>query len=165
MEAKIAKSTLIEPLVEHLLEFLDHLRRSGFDIGIRQYVLVQDVLVVLTANNQFPCEPERLRNWLAPIIFASPKDQETFFREFAGWLDQHPDVKATLTGVTSEPVPKGVKIQQSGRSKTWIVLASVLIIAACAFVAFYVAQIIYFPATLPSPPRTLTGLIFADSDT
>lgn len=162
MEAEDVKPIVTISLAEQLLGFLDHLRTSGFDIGIRQYILAQDALVALAAGGQLPCQPERLRNWLAPIVCGSPKEQDTFYSEFAVWLDQHPDLKAALAGEkvgASEPEAVDEDVRPSAWRTTWTLLASFLLVAACAL-AILIARILSFPADLPPLPNRLTGTVF-----
>ena len=165
MDAEDVKPILTRSQAEQLLEFLDHLRNSGFDLSIRQYIMAQDALVALAAGGLLPCHPERLRNWLAPIVCGSPKEQDAFYTEFAVWLDQHPDLRATLADEpvsASQPEQLDADGRPSARRRTRTIFASVLITAACVL-AIFIARIRSFPAELPPPPNTLTGTVVSGS--
>ena len=165
MEAEDVKPPLTRSLAEQLLGFLDHLRNSGFDVGIRQYIMAQDALVALAAGGLLPCHPERLRNWLAPIVCGSPKEQDAFYNEFAVWLDQHPDLRAVLADEkvsASQPEQVDEDGRPRARRRTRTILASVLITAACVL-AIYIARVRSFPVELPPLPNTVTGTVFAGS--
>jgi len=164
MEAEDVKPILTRSQAEQLIEFLDHLRNSGFDVGIRQYIMAQDALVALAAGGLLPCHPERLRNWLAPIVCGSPKEQNAFYTEFAVWLDQHPDLRALADEQVSVSQPEGVDedVRPRPRRRTRTILASLLITAAC-ILAIFIARVRSFPAEFPPPPNTLTGTVVSGS--
>ena len=66
-----------ESLLFH--DFLQHLRRQGFDIGLNHYVQLQRLLELLDGR----CEPEQLRSVMCPLIATNEKEQRQFNSAFA----------------------------------------------------------------------------------
>ena len=66
-----------ESLLFH--DFLQYLRRQGFDIGLNHYVQLQRLLELLDGR----CEPEQLRSLVCPLIATNEKEQRQFNSAFA----------------------------------------------------------------------------------
>jgi len=64
-------------------EFLDHLRRNGFAIGIDYHLRLQRLLNKFDAHTA----PSDLKTLLAPIFAVSQKQQESFYRAFDDYFE------------------------------------------------------------------------------
>ena len=51
-----------------LIQLIDELRLAGFNVGIEQYVTVQNLLLKLAGDRSLPTQPGDLKNLLAPIL-------------------------------------------------------------------------------------------------
>ena len=58
--------------------FLPHLRQQGFDIGVDDYLRVQQLL----AQPGFLCHPSELKMLLGPLFAVSEKQQQRFYESF-----------------------------------------------------------------------------------
>ena len=68
-------------------DFIDELRRSGYAIGVEQYVLVQSLLLALAVlRGELPHDPRRLGTLLRPVLCKSPQEQEDFRSHFDHWV-------------------------------------------------------------------------------
>jgi uncharacterized protein with von Willebrand factor type A (vWA) domain len=72
-------------LTDNLLNFIDDLRVAGYNIGLEQYIAVQNLILALTAQGRLPAKLADLQTFLAPILCHSPKEQEDFAQHFADW--------------------------------------------------------------------------------
>jgi len=61
-----------------ILNAIDIMRFKGFNIGVNQYIWVQELLINLTAQGQLPENPLDLKPFIGPVICSSPKEQELF---------------------------------------------------------------------------------------
>ncbi len=71
---------------ELLTEFIDELRDAGYNIGISQYIAAHDLILSLTAQNLL-LTPDRLGNFLGPILCSSSAEQKDFQERFRQWVD------------------------------------------------------------------------------
>ena len=160
MGNRIDTTALPESLADDLIELIDELRLSGFNVGIAQYTLTQDLLLALAAQGQFPCSAAKLRNYLTPILSKTPGQQETFFFHFDVWLDRHPDFKAFLIQENEQDdtqkvlEPKNAMVAISRRSKPWpwILAGGLLLLAA-------IAAAIHFTPPSRHPLEDLAGTV------
>jgi hypothetical protein len=70
-------------------DFLEHLRRQGFTIGIDHYLRLQRLLAALSGR----CAPQDLKTLLCPVFATNEKEQQSFHRAFDSYFDlfQIPD--------------------------------------------------------------------------
>ncbi len=131
----------ISPDPGALLDFIDELRRAGYNIGCGQYVAAQDLVLALAARGQDLHRPGRLRGLLGPVLCSTPKEQDDFGERFDAWA----------SGAVREPVDPGeetgtkaLEVRQdrrwrprSSRSRWW---SGLVALAVLAFAAVFVWQ-------------------------
>jgi len=150
---------------EELLDFLDELRQRGFNIGAEQFVAAQDLLLALAGHGKLPVDPRRLRTYLAPIVCASPQEQEAFYREF----DQTFAPTAPLPVDAPSPGAAPELEEDQPTDEAWQGLMQRLrpwwwIAGAAAISVLLIASIVYFnpPPDLEPPPQRLHGQVLND---
>ncbi|WP_299485582.1 hypothetical protein [Acaryochloris sp. IP29b_bin.137] len=72
---------------ELLVQFLDDLRDAGYNIGIQQYIAVQDLVLTLATQGELP-DLRNLRSFIGPIVCSSAIEQIDFQERFDGWTKQ-----------------------------------------------------------------------------
>ncbi|RKZ77707.1 MAG: hypothetical protein DRR19_27545 [Candidatus Parabeggiatoa sp. nov. 1] len=87
-------------LTKELINFIEGLRFAGYNIGATQYVAAQDLIFTLAAQGKLPSELTELRQFLAPILCHSPKEQAEFEAHFNQWVSQFPQTKILLSPKT-----------------------------------------------------------------
>ena len=92
--------TTTEILTKELTNFIESLRFAGYNIGATQYIAVQDLILTLAAQSKLPSELTELRQFLAPILCHSPKEQAEFDTHFNQWVKQFPQTKILLAPQT-----------------------------------------------------------------
>lgn len=148
-----------------LIELTDALRLAGYDIGTQQYIAAQNLLTALAANEQLPSDPRELRTWLAPILCSSPREQDSFYRQFDAWVANHPDVDQRKDVIGPDP-PYRKRADSESKSK-WFRLAGQprTQIAAAILAVILVGGLYLWRRTPgPRPTKTLAGTI-VDFDT
>jgi hypothetical protein len=160
MGNRIETTALPESLADDLIELIDELRLSGFNVGIAQYTLTQDLLLALAAQGQFPCSAEKLRNYLTPLLSKTPGQQKAFCFHFDMWLDRHPGFKASLIqedeygGIQKPLTAKKDMVAIARRSKPWPwILAGVLLLLGA------IAAAIRFTPPSQHPLEDLAGRV------
>jgi len=91
---------------QKLLLFLDHLRISGYNIGLDQYLNIQRVIVTLAANGMLPLSTIQLEKKIAPIVCNSSIEQKKFSYQFNNWIKQYcfkEEDKKQLTEFSQHP--------------------------------------------------------------
>lgn len=73
---------------EALVEFIDELRRNGFNIGVADYIAAQDLLLMLAARGEKLENPRRAVSLLGPLLCSSPDEQESFSEFFRRWHER-----------------------------------------------------------------------------
>jgi len=61
-----------------ILNLIDMMRLKGFNIGMHQYLCVQELLINLAAKEKMPDHPSKLKAYIGPVICSSSKEQELF---------------------------------------------------------------------------------------
>ena len=87
--------TTTEILTKELTNFIESLRLADYNIGATQYIATQDLILTLAAQGKLPSELTELRQFLAPILCHSPKEQEGFEIHFNQWVNKFPQTKTT----------------------------------------------------------------------
>ncbi|MBN3926187.1 hypothetical protein [Nostoc sp. NMS4] len=72
--------------LETLIEFMDELREADYQIGISQYIAVQNLMLALIAQGDNLDRPQRFKTLLSPLLCHSPTEQEDFYQRFDQWL-------------------------------------------------------------------------------
>src|SRR5688572_6315298 len=87
------------PNRSHLVfgDFLEHLRRQGFTIGVDHYLRLQELLNRVSGH----CAPPDLKTVLCPIFASNEREQSQFYSAFDSYFSFfHPVVDTK----TSEPI-------------------------------------------------------------
>lgn len=73
--------------------FLDELREAGYNLGVEQYVAVQDLVLALVTQGKILEHPKQLRSFLGPIVCSSAVEQDDFQIRFDRWfpVEQTPE--------------------------------------------------------------------------
>src|ERR1017187_8113926 len=136
-------------------EFLVHLRRLGFHVGIEQHLRVQQLVASICGE----CSPEDLKTLLCPLFAANEKQQDAFYRAF--------DTFFPLLSVTTEApgssAPALAEKAAAGRqprplaSRTWLFFSGAavllaLLIAIAAWKSHIATTRVALPATVSAPP-------------
>jgi hypothetical protein len=109
-------------------DFLEHLRRQGFTIGVDHYLRLQHLLNRVSDS----CAPSDLKTLLCPILATSQAEQEQFYRAFDTYFAVfHPTVPEVKPGVTAaEALPKVTEEPKLIAGKKWpYALAGTLVVA------------------------------------
>src|SRR5437763_7643127 len=77
-----------QPLNSSLVfgDFIEHLRRHGFTIGVGHHLRLQQLLLKVGAE----CAPQDLKTLLCPIFATSQKEQAFFYEAFDAFFDFGP---------------------------------------------------------------------------
>jgi hypothetical protein len=158
---------MTEPVLTsaQLNTMMDELRLTGFNIGTEQYLAAQNLLLSLAAQGSLSAEPRKLKTWLAPVLCASPKEQETFYYYFDKWLDrraqalsqQSNDGKiAEVEG--SSPVRPSLRmwLRRHLRQCSFITASVIVLLAVAGAIIFLIWK------TAPTT-RTLSGSVINES--
>jgi Tfp pilus assembly protein PilF len=126
-----------------LVDFIEVLRLSGYEVSAEQYIAAQRLLVTLAAQGDLLDRPESLATLLAPVLCTSPEEQEAFPRNYAQWLNSRPRLFATQGGAVeaTEPTPLAPKVKPEARIpsphiKWWYWPAALGVIAAITSLFF-----------------------------
>lgn len=148
-----------------LIELMDELRLAGYDIGTAQYIAAQDLLIELAARGQMPADPRQLRTWLAPIVCSSPREQDTFYRQFDSWVANHPVIDKAERVVSQENARGKDPEQESKAKRSRAGLRPRYLIAAAILLIILVGgYLLRRRVTRQKPIQTLAGKI-VDADT
>lgn len=134
-----------------IVEFLDVLRRHGYNLSTEQYVAAQRLLVILAASGDWLALQRKLGTLLAPVLCTSREEQEDFPRLYGQWLGTRPRFFAPTTRETvklKERLPLPPPDPETNRSipeDNWRFLPAVILVAA---VLVWLAIFIYQPGDL-----------------
>lgn len=159
---------MTEPVLtsKQLNSIIDELRLIGFNIGTEQYFAAQNLLLALAAQGKLSDEPRNLKTWLAPVLCASPKEQETFYQYFEKWLSRQAQALSQDKAVgkiaeaeRSSPVRAGLKVwlRRRLRQRSFVAVSSAILLAAIATTVFLVWK-------AASAPRTLSGSVVNENE-
>ena len=102
----------LDILTKELIKLIEKLRFAGYNIGVTQYIAAQDLILTLAAQGNLPSELTELREFLAPILCHSPKEQAEFDTHFNQWLSQFYQTKIVARFET-KTLPKTQVILQT----------------------------------------------------
>ena len=72
--------------LEVLSIFLDELRGAGYNLGVDQYVAVNNLVLVLVTQGDGLRQPEQFASFMGPIVCSNVREQEDFQIRFQRWL-------------------------------------------------------------------------------
>ena len=70
-----------------LVQFMDELRDAGYNIGLNQYIAVQDLLLTLTRQGTLQ-DINQLKPFLGPVVCSTATEQTDFPQRFDQWAEQ-----------------------------------------------------------------------------
>lgn len=127
----------MQVLTSALYNLVEELRLAGYNIGISQFIAVQDLILALAAQDQLPSDLTQLRTLLGPILCHSPREQEHFKSYFERWLNQFemstPVVEAAPTTSPLIDEPELQEITKEDQIWKWIFIVTLIVFIATAF--------------------------------
>ncbi len=149
-------------------DFLEHLRRQGFTIGVDHHLRLQRLLAQMGGR----CAPQDLKTLLCPVFATNEKEQQSFHRAFDSYYDlfQIPDesdgmidIPPASAGDQEKPTAESDK---SKRSFLLIYTALSILLITLAFLIAHNPEVrerlgladtpAYPPPLSPEPPITPT---------
>jgi hypothetical protein len=141
--------------------FLEELKAAGYNIGIDQFILVQNLILTLSTQDQVLDDPQTLGRLLGPIVCHSPTEQAEFPRHFQRWLQRvnpslqpdpiDPDAQAQVQALTEELE----EIEHRSRRLPWLLglgaVAMAGILFPLVFWGFRSLNARFFPPPDPEP--------------
>ena len=100
--------------LDALVEFVDDLRADGYNIGVKEYLDVHQILLAAAARGADLSAPEQVRGLISPILCSSPDEQAEFAQRFGAWVRQ-----AAAAAERSASVEKAPSLEQELREITW----------------------------------------------
>lgn len=71
--------------LEALVDFIDDLRLDGYNIGVKEYLDVHQVLLAAVARGATLSDPDQVSRLISPILCTSPDEQAEFSARFQTW--------------------------------------------------------------------------------
>ena len=107
---------LAQPWLEPsaLIDLLDELRAEGYNIGVGQYIAVNDLLLALAARGESLDDPQRLKSLIGPLLCSSPSEQVDFQQRFDGWL-----TRLSLATSVAPATTLGAELETIERGSRW----------------------------------------------
>lgn len=146
------KSTTPARLASELVvQFLDDLRDAGYNIGIQQYIAVQDLLLSLVAQGELS-DLRQLKSLIGPIVCSSATEQIDFQERFEEWAKQL-KLEDYRPPETPEQIAEGLaedlaRIQKGGRT---LIRRLVGVVIVAGVVLFLPSRLHKGPIPSPSP--------------
>ena len=136
-----------------LRALVERLRRAGFRIDTRQYLVAHELLLAIANQKDFD-KPERLTSHLGPIFCTSGEEQERFRGEVLQWLDKEPPVSPQDPG----PDKSQLRATRRHRFRTAVALGLTAVIIVLALWVWRSRPQTTPPAeSLPSPAEVVTA--------
>lgn len=135
-----------------LTNLLDELRAEGYNIGVDQYIAVNDLVLALAARGASLDNAQRLKSFIGPLLCSSPSEQETFQLHFDAWLAR---LGQAAQAPTTELASELATIDRGSRRRRLII--GVGVVAAVVSVVALVLSIVSFLSALPSSPSGGSG--------
>src|SRR5688572_4064318 len=139
---------------EALIDFIEELRHTGFNIGVAEYIAVQDLLLMLTARGESLDHPQRAVALLGPLLCSTPAEQRAFPDYFARWAERHPPVlqdqkvthEQTMAEALDETAKRGLRLE-------WFLFIGVVVLLL-GFSSFIIISNIkeFLAAPVPTEP-------------
>lgn len=139
---------------EAIAAFIDELREAGYNIGVSQYIAAQDLIIVLIAKGEPLDPPERLGNFLGPLLCSTPAEQKDFKLRFNRWIGQigHAIKETPETDQTAEALKDELK--KIEKTRHWwkaAIVAAVIILVTLYIYDFYPSKPALPPSDFPEP--------------
>jgi hypothetical protein len=115
-------------LTNQLHLFIEELRLAGYNLGLTQFLMAQQLILTLAKQGALPAQPAALKTLLRPILCHSPKEQAEFDRRFDNWTHQ----LANLDRPTRLPPQLSFHSLMQGPHQRWkwgLVIAILLLIS------------------------------------
>ncbi|MDJ0702480.1 MAG: hypothetical protein QNJ46_04290, partial [Leptolyngbyaceae cyanobacterium MO_188.B28] len=142
----------LEP--ELLVQFMDELRAGGYNIGVAQYIAVQDLLLMLIRQGELQ-ELRQLKRWMGPIVCSSPTEQSDFQQRFDQWADRVSQRQYTPP-LTSEQQAEAlsVELDEVQRGATWLkrLIATMIVLAVVVPIPTSVDKIVFLESDRSEDP-------------
>ena len=142
---------------ELLAQFMDELREAGYNIGVEQYIAVQDLLLTLTAQGEIH-ELRQLKTLIGPIVCSSSAEQTDFQHRFDQWAELVSQRQYSPPITPEQQAEDLSEVLDTLRSQsTWlkrILMATVTVLTVVFF---------YIPDEIPDTSRETRLLELGDS--
>lgn len=112
-------------------DFLEHLRRQGFTVGVDDYLRLQELL-----NKIGDCAPVDLKTLLCPILATNKIQQQQFYAAFDSYFDLFQPASAARPPMPADRPRAADGPSSSGARKKFYVLASALLLGLALALAF-----------------------------
>ena len=142
--------------------FLDELREAGYNLGVEQYVAVQDLVLALVTQGKILEHPKQLRSFLGPIVCSSAVEQDDFQIRFDRWfpVEQTPeDLSKTIPEEAKSFQQALQQITKRSRRLGWGIAA----ILSVLFLVGVFASPGNLPTDVPVTPPTVSPTVSTPS--
>lgn len=145
--------------IERLYDFLENLREGGYDIDTRQYIALNDLLLVLITRGK--AFDEGLKTLVAPVICSTPEEQRDFYYRFDQWFETWlpKKLESTGRGATPSAPPAPRRWSFPTLSPKMIAQASLAVLSLIAAALVIIQFMSVLESLLPSLDL-LTGLAY-----
>lgn len=128
-------------------DFLEHLRRQGFVIGVGEYLRLQQLLNRISGD----CAPSDLKTLLCPILATNKLQQEQVYNALDTFFDLFQAASSKTESNTSvHDIPVARDKRRATDSRKWLyVTAGTLMLA----LMLALAQVLYVRSKAPTPVR------------
>lgn len=109
---------------------MEELRLVGYNLGLTQFLMAQQLILTLAKQGALPAQPASLKTLLRPILCHSPQEQAEFDWRFDNWIHQ----LASLDRPTRLPPQLSLHSLMQGPHKRWkwgLVIVITLLISLC----------------------------------
>lgn len=147
--------------IDRLYDFLDGLQASGYTIDPRQYLALSDLLMAFIARG-YSLGELPLKTLIAPLICATPAEQQDFYQRFDRWYPTLLPVKqASLSGdgITLPPSPKRRWFLPTIKRTT--VIWVTVVVAVIALIVWLISNSAATGTQVINSTLSLYGAIFA----
>lgn len=117
-------------------DFLEHLRRQGFSIGVGDYLRLQQLLSKISGDYA----PEDLKTLLCPILATDKIQQEQFYAAFDSYFSIFHSVSETVDELEARSLPASREEAVSARARTWIRVLSLVLLATFVIALSWVTR-------------------------
>jgi hypothetical protein len=123
---------------EALTQFLCELRLGGYNFGIQEFIVIQNVIIALLEGGERFEDPLRLGNVIAAVLCKTPAEQSEFHGRFAHWIASsaaNRKDKAPVRLSSIDPFRKEL-LEVEVKGRRWKRAAYALLAVAAAFAAY-----------------------------
>ena len=131
----------IEWFADQLIPFLELLRCDGYNIGIRDYISVYNLLLRLSAIGQLDNDLRPVGRYLAPLICSTADELQDFKQRYESWVEwQQPPPKTDHKAKLKEAEAVADLDKTAKGSRRWIWLMSAIGLITVFSVIWYNAS-------------------------